>query len=68
MLDEPFSHKDQGDICKWVSNIASRIFVAVTHRESGRWVRTGDEVKVDENGDVFVVDRLKVTFDSFLRS
>ena len=25
-----------------------------------RWVRTGDEVKIDENGDVFVVDRLKV--------
>lgn len=24
------------------------------------WVRTGDEVKFEKNGDVFVVDRLKV--------
>lgn len=24
------------------------------------WVRTGDEVKMARNGDLFVVDRLKV--------
>jgi acyl-CoA synthetase (AMP-forming)/AMP-acid ligase II len=30
-----------------------------------RWVRTGDEVIIKEDGDVFIVDRLKVRF-SFL--
>ena len=25
------------------------------------WVRTGDEVKIARNGDVFIVDRLKVS-------
>jgi hypothetical protein len=25
-----------------------------------RWVRTGDEVMINENADLFVVDRLKV--------
>jgi acyl-CoA synthetase (AMP-forming)/AMP-acid ligase II len=26
-----------------------------------RWVRTGDKVIIDENNDIFIVDRLKVT-------
>jgi acyl-CoA synthetase (AMP-forming)/AMP-acid ligase II len=25
-----------------------------------RWIRTGDEVVIDENNDLFIVDRLKV--------
>lgn len=25
-----------------------------------RWVRTGDEVRIDRNGEIWVVDRLKV--------
>jgi hypothetical protein len=29
-----------------------------------RWIRTGDEVIIDENNDLFIVDRLKV--DRFL--
>ena len=30
--------------------------------EDGRWIRTGDEVKIMENGDIYVVDRLKASF------
>jgi acyl-CoA synthetase (AMP-forming)/AMP-acid ligase II len=26
-----------------------------------RWIRTGDEVIIDKNNDLFIVDRLKVT-------
>lgn len=29
------------------------------------WVRTGDEVKMARNGDMFVVDRLKVKITVF---
>lgn len=28
----------------------------------GRWVRTGDEVIVREDGEVFIVDRVKVCY------
>ena len=29
-------------------------------KASFRWIRTGDKVVIDENNDVFIVDRLKV--------
>jgi acyl-CoA synthetase (AMP-forming)/AMP-acid ligase II len=30
-----------------------------------RWVRTGDKVVIDENNDVFIVDRIKVALVRF---
>ena len=30
-----------------------------------RWVRTGDKVVIDENNDIFIVDRLKVVLLRF---
>jgi len=30
-----------------------------------RWVRTGDKVVIDENNDMFIVDRLKVALLRF---
>lgn len=31
-----------------------------------RWIRTGDEVIIDENNDIFIVDRLKVDRSLFI--
>ena len=31
-----------------------------------RWVRTGDKVVINENNDMFIVDRLKVALLRFL--
>ncbi len=31
-----------------------------------RWIRTGDEVIIDKNNDLFIVDRLKVERSSFI--
>lgn len=36
-----------------------RSCVPPTDRSDFRWIRTGDEVVIDENNDLFVVDRLK---------
>ena len=46
------------DLCRWV-----RSFVLDTECAPNvlrRWVRTGDEVIIDKNNEVFIVDRLKV--------
>jgi hypothetical protein len=34
-------------------------------KASFRWVRTGDKVIIDENNDIFIVDRLKVALLRF---
>lgn len=48
------------DFCRWV-----RSFVLDTEacapKVLRRWVRTGDEVIIDKNNDLFIVDRLKVS-------
>jgi len=31
-----------------------------------RWVRTGDKVVIDENNDMFIVDRIKVALLRYL--
>ncbi len=35
---------------------------SVTDNRCFRWVRTGDEVEFDTEGNIYVVDRLKVKF------
>lgn len=51
--------QNRRDLCGWV-----RFFVldieSCTPKVLRRWVRTGDEVIIDKNHDIFIVDRLKV--------
>jgi len=59
------SIKQCGDFCGRVSSQISDVQHSYLISLFLSWVRTGDEVMFAENGDMFIVDRLKVCSPSF---
>lgn len=52
------SMQNSGDLFGWVRSLVWLRYSEL--KALRRWVRTGDEVIIDKNNDMFIVDRLKV--------
>lgn len=51
-------------LCRWViPTVLKAHSILELTRAYDRWLRTGDEVTVNEDKEVFIVDRLKVSAD-----
>jgi 4-coumarate--CoA ligase len=58
ILMKPFQY--ERNLHRWVCSSLVSLQALILIRWCCRWVRTGDEVKIDKNGEVWVLDRLKV--------